>query len=107
MHKNERGMSFWHFVITLILLLVFVFMWFSASSERAAAVKVKATAEAKQRTTTDMTTALSDYLDKLGKVVGWQDTKTVIEVKDDKGVATKYERAVPNIAEIEKALSTE
>ena len=67
MHKNERGMSFWPFVITLILLLVFVFMWFSTKSERDEALAAKAKAESTQRAGTDLTTGLSDYLDKLGK----------------------------------------
>src|SRR5438045_9651261 len=108
MHKHERGMSFWPFVITLILLLVFVFMWFSAKSDKEDALVAKAKAEDAATLTTDKFTQITDYLDKLGKVVGWQDVKTPIEVKDSKGaVVYKYDRAVPNVGEIEKALSTE
>src|SRR5437868_2566099 len=103
MHKHERGMSFWPFVITLILLLVFVFMWFSQKSDTDEAVKARLVAESNSKARTEAATAWELYIERLAKVVGFQDQKTPIEVKDDKGtVVYTYTKPIPNVETIEK-----
>src|SRR5205823_5265300 len=77
MRQNQRGMSMWPFVISLVLLLIFVFLWFGEKSDAEKATNDKIKAEAERQALNDDLGKYEEYVREVADTVGYASDETI------------------------------